>query len=537
LVVEQVPILAIENLTYCYPESPVPALRNVNLQVAEGEFVVVAGASGSGKSTLARASAGLIPHFYGGSFTGRVLLAGRDTTGCCPAELAETVGMVFQDPDNQLFMTRVENELAFGLENINLPPEQIRLRLAETCFAFGLQDLLGKEVGHLSSGQKQRLALAAVCAMRPRLLVLDEPTAQLDPVRAGETIAILARLQREHGMTIVLIEKRWEHCLPYAERVLLMEGGRLALAAPPRAALRHMCGSSLALVGPFYQLFERWEGGLNGEFPLTVNEGRRLLQGRVKVPAMAPPVPAPSQAEKFVELQKFWYAYPDGTEALRDVSLTIGRGELVAVLGENAAGKSTLLRVLCGLGLPARGKVRLGDEALSGPVPGVGYLPQQVLDYLVAERVRDEIAAGEWIERFGLESFLDRHPRDLSAGERQRAALAAVLSRQAKLLLLDEPTCGLDYGYKTVLAQSLRELAAEGVTTLVVTHDLEFVAAAAERVIFLSQGRLVFDGSTQEAFAQAGMVTPQLTRLFAGFGFVVTDLTQAMAALRGDEVN
>ena len=261
-----------------------------------------------------------------------------------------------------------------------------------------------------------------------------------------------------------------------------------------------------------------------------------MLQGRVKAPAMAPPVPAPSQAEKFVELQKFWYAYPDGTEALRDVSLTIGRGELVAVLGENAAGKSTLLRVLCGLGLPARGKVRLGDEALSGPVPEVGYLPQQVLDYLVAERVRDEIAAGEWIERFGLESFLDRHPRDLSAGERQRAALAAVLSRQAKLLLLDEPTCGLDYGYKTVLAQSLRELAAEGVTTLVVTHDLEFVAAAA-RVIFLSQGRLVFDGSTQEAFAQAGMVTPQLTRLFAGFGFVVTDLTQAMAALRGDEVN
>ena len=425
-------LASVEGLTFSYPDAP-PALRDVSLQVAPGEVVALFGASGSGKSTLLRALAGLVPHFHGGRFSGRVEVAGFDTRRTRPAELAGIVGTLFQDPEDQVVFTRVEPEVTFGLENVGTPPAKIRPRVDEALEAVGAAALLERPVAELSGGELQRVCLASVLALRPRLLLLDEPTSQLDPDGAAAAI----ELARSSGASVVVSEQRPERVLDACDRVLFLEEGRIREDGLPAA----------------------W-------WPREAE----LLVGE------------PS-GEPVCTLEQVSFAYASERRVVRDFGLRIGRGEIVALLGPNGSGKTTLAKLAAGLLEPQAGSVHLRGRAC--------YLSQDPGRYLVAERADEEVAlavggdvgpARRALARLGLEAHAGRHPRDLSSGERERLALAAVLVAEPDLLVLDEPTRGIDPERKDELAELLRAEAA-GRATLLVTNDHVFAAAVADRVV------------------------------------------------------
>ncbi|MGB9886524.1 MAG: ABC transporter ATP-binding protein [Moorellales bacterium] len=573
------PLFEIENLTYWYPEAERPALAGVNLTVEEGELVLVVGSSGSGKSTLARFLAGLAPWFYGGRQEGRVLFRGGDLREIGPRSLAGRVGLVFQDPEKQLVMTSVEAEIVFGLENLGLPPEEIGRRLAEVTAFLGLTPLRGEFTAHLSGGQKQKLALAAVLAMQPEVLILDEPTSQLDPVAAEEFLHLVERLNQEMGYTVVLVEHRLERCLHLADRLVVLEGGRVVASGPPQDLARQQQNRLWPFLPPVARLFTALGAT---QVPLTVKEARRRLAALTtpRQPSSAepdgtsgepvagptnsgrfflapsvhhPPSPAParpeSPGETLAELRGVWFTYPNGREALKGVDLAIRAGELAVIMGENAAGKTTLLRLLAGLLSPGRGKVQLtgtGGSAVTRPglAAGVGYLSQDPNDYLFRDTVEEELAftlsalgrpddgaTAATLQKLGLFELRHRYPRDLSAGERQRVALALLLVAQPRLLLLDEPTRGLDPHLKEELGAFLLKLAREGAGVVVVTHDIEFAARYARRVVLMSEGAVVAEGSPREILGRSLFYCPQIGRLFRSRGEPVLTVDEALNTL------
>ncbi|MFZ5652128.1 MAG: ABC transporter ATP-binding protein, partial [Bacillota bacterium] len=354
-------LFKVENLTYYYPDGEKPALSGINLSIKEGEFVLVAGESGSGKSSLARVLAGLIPDFYGGRFGGRVYFQGREMRGIDRRKLARQVGMVFQDPEKQLVMTGVEAEIAFGLENLGLPQKEMFRRVAEVISFLGLTELRQEFTASLSGGQKQKLALAAVLAMQPQVLVLDEPTSQLDPVAAEDFFNLVKRLNEEMGFTVVLIEQRLERCFHLADRVVIMEGGRVVQDGAPDQAARWAVRSGGHMVPPVARFFS-----VLGfpSLPVTVKEGRRQLrQSFSGWPLSGGPDLRKAPASRstgqtpLLEAKNLWFTYTNGREALQDINLIVNAGEFVALLGENGAGKSTLLKNMAGLLQPGRGKV------------------------------------------------------------------------------------------------------------------------------------------------------------------------------------
>jgi len=424
-------VATVSKLTYSYPGAP-DALRGCSLELEPGEVVGLFGSSGSGKSTLLRALAGLVPHFHGGSFSGRVEVTGLDTRRVRPAELARTVGTLFQDPEDQVVFTRVEPEVAFGLENVGTPPDEIQPRTLEALDAVGAAHLADRRVAELSGGELQRVCLASVLALRPQLLLLDEPTSQLDPDGAEAAI----ELARSSGAAVVVSEQRPERVLEACDRVLFVEDGRVREDGVPDAWLPREA------VLP--------EGEPVGE-PVCRVEGVSFAYGELQV--------------------------------LAGTSLTVGRGEVVALLGPNGSGKTTLAKVAAGLLEPRAGRVERRGRAC--------YLSQDPGRYLISERADEEVAlavggdlerARRWLGRLGLDGFEERHPRDLSSGERERLALAAVLVAEPDLLVLDEPTRGVDPVRKDELTALLRDEAA-GRATLVVTNDHVFAAAVADRVV------------------------------------------------------
>ncbi|MCR4419957.1 MAG: ATP-binding cassette domain-containing protein [Clostridia bacterium] len=570
-------LFAIEDLSYWYPQTDRPALAGISLTIEEGEMVVLAGGSGSGKSTLARLLAGLSPRFYGGRQQGRVLFRGKDLRALDPRYLAGRVGLVFQDPEKQLVMTSVEAEIVFGPENLGLPPSEIGRRLAEVTGFLGLTHLKGEFTGNLSGGQKQKLALAAVLAMQPEVLILDEPTSQLDPVAAEEFLHLVERLNREMGCTVVLVEHRLERCLHLADRLVVLEGGKIVACAPPADLARRQDDRLLPFLPPVTRLFAALGAA---RIPLTVKEARRelpALLSRRPEPGSVPddnPFPSPGAtgiavqryavscdsgggedaaspssfpdrqppglSPVLAELHGVWFAYPNGHEALKDVGLVIRGGELTALLGENAAGKTTLLKLIAGLLRPARGKVRTTGEGI-GLAAGVAYLSQDPNDYLFRDTVEEELAftlsalgrtdngaVAATLDRLGLASLRHRYPRELSAGERQRVALALLLVAGPRLLLLDEPTRGMDACLKERLGAWLREIVAEGRGVVLVTHDTEFAARYADRVVMMSDGAVVADGPAAEVLASSLFYCPQIGRLFRGEKTAVLTVEEAL---------
>jgi energy-coupling factor transport system ATP-binding protein len=517
--------LALIGVTYSYPDAGAPALRDVTLTIEPGEFAVLAGGSGSGKSTLLRAAAGLVPHFHGGTFAGRLLCGGLDTREHGPAELAMVAGTLFQDPETQVVMASVRSELAFPLENRGWGAAAVARGVEEAALALGIAPLLDRSTRELSGGELQRVALGAALAARPRVLLLDEPTSQLDPVAGDELLGVLRRINEEWGTAVIVAEHRLERCLPAADRVVALAGGTLAFDGTPE---EFAAWAPPELQPPVTRLC-----ALAGvpERPATVKAARRALAPRIPQGGQTPlpaggqtPLPAEGQtplgvrssalavvraAGEVAAVRRAWYEIPNGPAILRGIDLALAPGETVALMGRNGAGKSTLLRLLAGLIEPTRGKaVRAGRVALLLQNPG---------DYFLHDRVGDDVPdAGP---------LADRHPRDLSGGERQRLALELVLTSGAPpvAVCLDEPTRGMDRGHGARLAARLRELAADGTAVLVATHDAEFAAAWADRTVLLGDGRPVADAPTREVLGGGWYFATQTARVFGGGGVLTPE--------------
>ena len=494
--------LRVEGLTYRYAGAERAALDDVSLTVEAGELVLIAGGSGSGKSTLLRAACGLVPHFHGGTFGGRVESGGLDTREHGPAKLAAVAGTLFQDPETQVVMGTVRAEVAFVLENLGWAAPAVARGVEEAALALGLGGLLDRPTHELSGGELQRVALAASLAGRPRLLLLDEPTSQLDPVAGDELLGVLRRLNEEWGTAILLAEHRLERCLPAADRVVELRDGRLVADETPRAWLARTKAT------PAARLFAL--AGLDGT-PVTVKEARRVLAGHGWSPDGAPleAVGPPAGGARgrrtgkgaLLAVENVWLELRDGPAVLRGVTLHAHAGERIALMGRNGAGKSTLLKVIAGLLDATRGKVKTPASALLTQYPG---------DHLMHETIGADVPDSE---------LAQRHPKDVSGGERQRSALEIILNAPAEVLLLDEPTRGMDPRRRDALAERLTQR--PGVT-IVATHDPEFAAAFATRVILLGDGHPVADASPREVLAGGWYFATQVARVLGGAGGALT---------------
>jgi energy-coupling factor transport system ATP-binding protein len=512
------PILAFDHVTYRYPNTDTPALEDVSFAVEPGELCLLAGLSGHGKSTLLRAACGLVPHFHGGRFAGAVTLAGMDTREHGPAQLGAVAGALFQDPETQLVTSSVRSELALSLESRGHSAGEVARGVEEVALALGIDALLERSVHELSGGEQQRVALGAALAGRPPVILLDEPTSQLDPVAGDELIGLLRRLNQEWETTILLAEHRLERCLAAADRVIAMRCGRIAHDGDPASFLAWSARESPALQTPGAKLFTL--AGLS-PLPVGVRQARRHLrdrdllpEGKVAETSAAEPVVKhggrrSSKPAAALRLRGVWHELRDGPAILRGLDLALYPGETVALMGRNGAGKSTLLRHAAGLLTPTRGTVeRAGRVALLLQNPG---------DYFVHERASQE-ASADALAAVGLQEMAERNPHDLSGGERQRLALAIVTGdgEPPAVLALDEPTRGMDRESKAELALELRRRAQQGQAVIVATHDPEFAASCARRAILLADGRVIADGPASELLAGGWYFATETARILGG---------------------
>lgn len=519
------PALLCERLDYRYPGASELALRGIDLDVARGEFVVLAGSSGSGKSTLLRAACGLVPHFHGGEIAGEIRVGGRSTREVGPAELASSVGFVAQEPETQVVSTTVGAELELPMELRGAGAVETARAVEEAALALGIEALLERTTDSLSGGELQRVALGAALVTGPSLLLLDEPTSQLDPVAGDELIALLRRLNEEWGVAVLLGEHRLERCLAAADRVVALDAGGKVFDGPTEEFGRYARRAAPALATPVMRLFEI--AGIDSS-PATVKRAREELVARGRLDdaaagthtaAGAPPPGSrrDGAALRARNLQVELEAAETVRPVLRGVDVEVGAGERVALMGPNGAGKSTLLRTAAGL-LPASfGSIEVPS--------GCALLSQRPDDYLVRERIGDELpgeAGRAALAAVGLDVSADADPRDLSGGERQRLALAIAMAGRGAggsapgLVCLDEPTRGLDRARKDALAAWIEELAAAGSAVVVATHDVEFAARFATRVVLLARGRVIADADPREALGGGWYFATETARITGG---------------------
>ena len=540
-------MIRFEHVSVRYPGSDHAVLSGVDLEIPEGELALVVGRTGSGKSTLLRCVNGLVPHFTGGLLTGRVTVDGRDTRDNRPRDLADVVGWVGQDPLAGFVTDTVEEELAYGMESIGVAPDVMRRRVEEVLDVLGMAGERGRPLTTLSAGQQQRVAIGSVLTPHPRVLVLDEPTSALDPGAAEDVLALLQRLVHDLGVTVLVAEHRLERVVQYADRVVVVPGGGApVVSGPPAEVMR-----TAPVAPPVVEL-----GRLAGwsPLPLSVRDARRRSRDlserlsavrpthpRAEVVPLAAPVVATASG---VVVR---YGAPAARPALRGVDLELRAGEVVALMGRNGAGKSTLLSALVGLRRPDAGTVRVGRAAVAGGhgapdgadgadphelaprdlVRRVGMVPQEPGDLLYADSVAEECRAadgdGDVPAGTALAVFADlvpgvdpeTHPRDLSEGQRLALALAVVLAGRPPLVLLDEPTRGLDYPGKERLVAVLRGLAAAGHAVLLATHDVELAATLTDRTVVLAEGEVVSDGPSREVVVASPAFAPQVAKVLA----------------------
>ena len=534
-------MIRFQDVTYAYPDSNAPVLKNLSLKVEEGEFLLVVGASGAGKSTLLRCLNGLVPHFYGGTFHGRVNVVGHDPLDEGPRGMSTLVGFVLQDPETQFVVDSVEDELAFAMENHNLEQPVMRKRVEEVLDQLNIAHLRHRRINTLSGGEKQRVAIGAVLTLQPKVLVLDEPTSQLDPQAAEGVLTTLQKLNADLGLTIILSEHRLERVVQYADRMLYLPGnGSRPLIGKPDEVL-----TQVELIPPLIRLAKELEWR---PLPLTIKEGRQFARHLQLTPAELQPSgdeQRRSTQHLVINIQNLWFSY-NHHEALRGVNLSVRQGEFVALMGRNGSGKTTLLKHLVGLLRPQEGRIELWDADSKGKstediARRVGYVPQNPGSLLFADTLRDELdftrhshglEPGNYeplLTLLHLEQYADTYPRDLSSGERQRAAIAAILVAEPELILLDEPTRGLDYHQKRTLADFLSTERQEGKTVIMSTHDVELVAQCADRVVILGEGQVVVDGPARTVMSQSMVFSSQINKLFDDDRFLsVEDVLEAV---------
>jgi energy-coupling factor transport system ATP-binding protein len=567
--------LLLDRVGVTYPGAATPTLRDVTLAVPEGELCLVVGPTGSGKSTLLRAACGLVPHFTGGTLTGRVVVAGRDTRDHLPRDLADVVGVVGQDPAAGFVTGTVEDELAYAMEQLGVPPATMRTRVEQVLDLLGLASVRGRALADLSGGEQQRVAIGSVLTAGPRVLLLDEPMSALDPAAAEEVLAALTRLVHDLGLTVVVAEHRLERVVQYADHVVVVRPDGTVVDGDPERMLADVAGAP-----PIVEL-GRWAGWV--PLPLSVRDARRRAAGlRADLGHLAPPAPedAPAVAATLLRARgvhvhhgsgpvgrPLWRTARPGAvvHAVRGVDLEVGAGEVVAVMGRNGAGKSSLLWALSGAGRRSAGAVAVAADA-GGISPGapdgtaageavldpaavapdearrhVALVPHDPAALLFRERVADELADADADARPGAAAAvlaelapqvpLGAHPRDLSEGGRLALALAVQLAARPRVLLLDEPTRGLDYPAKRRLTALLRRHAADGGAVVVSSHDVEFVAETADRVVVLAGGEVVADGPAARVLTASPTFAPQVARVLHPVPVLTVDaLRRALGA-------
>ena len=543
-------LITCKNVTFTYPDCEEPALRDISFSINRSEFVVLCGKSGCGKSTLLRhLKKNLMPY---GRLEGNILYRGQEVEDLPKRVCASEIGFVQQNPDNQIVTDKVWHELAFGLESLGLDNLTIKRRVAEMASFFGIQTWFRKNVSELSGGQKQLLNLASIMAMKPKLLILDEPTSQLDPIAASDFLATLKKINTELGTTILISEHRLEELFPMADRILMMENGRLVINNDPRTAVHRLsdgeCGDMFHGLPAVVKI--ACAAGAKGDCPLTVREGRLWLEEHLgeaeaeyeeeKRPVLLPKnlFQRREKADGLpaISIKEVWFRYDKTpTDTLRGVNLTVKRGEFCAILGGNGVGKTTTLKVLTRIVKADRGNVEIGGRKLESLSDkelfshGLSLLPQnpqalfteitvyeELMEALCHEKLPDEEKdrrVREMLVEMELTHLEQSHPYDLSGGEQQRLALGKILLLEPQILLLDEPTKGLDPFFKRTLAGIFRRLCDKGVTILMVTHDIEFSAAYADRCALFFDGEIVSCEAPKAFFAGNNFYTTSANRL------------------------
>jgi energy-coupling factor transport system ATP-binding protein len=532
--------IELKNVSFTYPSAETAAIDNVSLQIEKGQFIVLFGSSGSGKSTILRLlKKDIQPH---GNLEGEIIINGRNLQH----EVVQSnhVGFVFQDPENQVVAEDVLHEIVFGLENIGISTNEMRSRVAEMVHFFGVEDLLHRKTHELSGGMKQQINLASVLLMQPDILLLDEPTSQLDPVSAREFLDMLLRLNEEFGMTIILAEHRLEEVFTMADTVIMMENGKVKAGGDPRQLMEQIWNSRERLYVPTIPslYFSTTNKENRSTIPLTVKEGRTWIQNL----SVNKPIQLSKQNDfvfvrKILDVKDIYFHYRKEDDfVVKELNFSLNKGEIYALLGGNGSGKSTFLKILTGILKPTKGKIHLQENSLKALKLHeinkiIGYLPQNPKIFFIHDTIEKEIqeTMQQWgitnqfrvtslLERLGIAHLRNSHPYDLSGGELQKAALACLLLREPEILILDEPTKGLDPISKSNLAKILKELQKDGISVVMSTHDVEFAAQHASKCGMLFQGNITSENTPQVFFKGNFFYTTMVQRLFRNINDVVT---------------
>jgi len=575
-------IIEVRDLHYTYPNAKSPALKGVDLTVNKGEFILLTGPSGCGKTTFCRTLNGLIPHFYNGELEGEVTVNKLNIRDNPTYKLSQHVGLVFQNPDNQIFSLTVEKDVAFGLENQGVPKKEMVESIDWALKMTGIEHLRERATHELSGGQKQRLAIASILAMKPKILVLDEPTSFLDPLGAEHAFRVLDTLNQEYDITIILIEHRVDLAVRYADRAIIFNDGVVANSGSPADVFSHEETSLMGVAIPktivFYQKLK--QRGIRLESP-PLSPEMLVKQLEPYIYKHSPKVETTRtrqyvdenktgfQMDPVIEVQDLHFSYPSGVKAVDGISLSIHKGEFIAIMGENGAGKTTLVKHFNGLLRPSKGHIRVdGDDISSMSVAAlsrkVGLVFQNPDDQLSSENVEDEIGfalhnfgfSKEVIEKrvdwalnlLDIERYRSSSPFILSGGERKRVALGSVLAWDPEIVVLDEPTIGQDYAQKERLIHFLMQLRTQGKTTIIVTHDVEFVAECKPRIVLMAQGKIIADGpikeiiTNEDALKKASVAPPEITKIFSllkdrGFPRDILEVDEAINVLIPEDVS
>lgn len=525
-------ILETKNLSFTYPEEKEPALIDLSISVNQGEFIALIGPSGSGKSTLLHLlKREIAPH---GKIEGEMFYNGQAIQTIDKKTLAKEICIVFQDPENQIVMNRVLEELVFGLENLGINTDEMRKKVAEMAHFFGIHHLLQKNIHKLSGGQKQMINLASVLLLEPNILLLDEPTAQLDPIAAKNFLEMLVHINQEFGITVILTEHRLEEVFPIADRVIVLEKGRLILDQTPKELIFSLWKNKKEDLYPYLPSISRLYIEHSNDFqqndiPLTVKEGKQWInQLKIQTIENKDPI-AEKQSHPLMELKNIDFQYDKHEKKVLDrLSLTVYENEFLAIVGANGTGKSTLLKVMACLEPIQRGTILFNGKKLKKPNPNeIGYLPQNPKLFFIHDTIEEELKSiiekfqitngekklKEWVEFFQLSHLLKRNPYDVSGGEMQKAAVACLLLTSPKLILFDEPTKGLDPEMKKQFGNLLQQLCKRGFTIVMVTHDIEFAASYASRCALMFEGEITVSSPTQQFFKGNTFYTTAINRL------------------------
>lgn len=559
------------NLSFTYLDKIKAGIKNITLSIDTGEFVLITGASGSGKSTLIRTLNGLIPHFYGGTYEGKIKISNLDPVEEETRTFADKVGIVFQNPDNQLFMTDVESEIAFGLENLEFSENEMKKRVEETLDSLGIGALKNRNIAELSGGEKQKVAIASVLAMHPKILVLDEPTSELDPRAAEDILQLLKKMNSQLGVTTILVEHRIERVLPYIDRIIVLKDSKLFLDDIPRnifsrskfetgdyAYLQELNVPDLVLL--YHKLKNRFQSDLiHIDPPTSVKDAYNKLGHFIKKLEFSESerkrVSSSRQEDIVIEIADLHFDYPNRTGVLNGISLDVSRGEFLAIVGVNGSGKSTLLKHLNGLLKPKSGTVSIkgistDKQSVSKMSKHVGLMFQNPSIQFYRDSVEEELSAiiynyidelndipirvNEMLTLFELIPYRDTYPRYLSLGEQQKASMAAALISKPDVLALDEPTHGLDHPQKSRLFQFLADYAKKGNVVIAASHDIDTVSKFVDRIVLIDKGRILLDGVPREILPSTYNFQPSITRfakLFSNIPDNIVTIDQFMESI------